>query len=270
MTLDNSLAKKTILVTGANGTIGKAISAQIAAKGYEVVMVCRNSGLAEAARKEILQTVSGDISIEIADLSQLSEIKALAGRIQKPVFALVNNACITPRQRLENPDGIELQFATNVLGYFRMSLAFRPHLKKQPGSRIVNVASFWAGDLDLKDLQFRRRHYDNNTAYRQSKQANRMLTVALAEHFRPDEILVNCCHPGEVNSKLSNSMGFSGSHTPEKGAETPVWLATTGMKVTGKWFEYLQEQPCRFAAYTAEIEKLFEICEGFSGGSRLY
>jgi NAD(P)-dependent dehydrogenase (short-subunit alcohol dehydrogenase family) len=264
MKSENSSVSKTIIVTGASGAIGKAIARQIAAKGHEVIMVCRDGKKAEEAKNEILEnTKNSSVSVEIADLSRLSEIKALAQRIQKPVFALVNNAAATPKQRLETPEGIEIQFATNVLGYFWMSLALHEHLIKSPGSRIVNVASYWAGDLELKDLQFKRRHYDNNVAYRQSKQANRMLTVAFAEKFQVDEILVNSCHPGEVNSKLSNSMGFSGSHSPDKGAETPVWLATGEISKTGKWFEYLLEQPCRFSTDTEAIDKLYNICMGF-------
>lgn len=256
---------KTIIVTGASGAIGKAISWQVASKGYDVIMVCRNAQKAEAAKNEVLrQSKSMHVSIEIADLSRFAEVRSLAARIDRPVFALVNNAAATPQKRLETPEGIEVQFATNVLNYFWMSVAFHEHLKKVPGSRIVNVASYWAGDLDLRDLQFKRRRYDNNTAYRQSKQANRMLTVAFAEKFRKDGIAVNACHPGEVNSPLSNSLGFSGAHTPDQGAKTPAWLATSDVPYTGKWFENLEEQPCRFSGDQAAIEKLYEICESFS------
>ena len=84
---------------------------------------------------------------------------------------LVNNAAITPRQRQETPEGIELQFATNVLGYFWLTRAFAEQLKAGSPSRVANVASYWAGDLDLDDLEFRKRPYNNDTSYRQSKQA---------------------------------------------------------------------------------------------------
>ena len=271
MNTDTLKSPKTIIVTGANGAIGKAISRQCALKGYEVIMVCRNAQKAEAAKNEVILKVANPrVSVEIADLSRLSEIKELAARIKKPVYALINNAAATPLKRIETPEGLEIQFATNILNYYWMSLAFHDHLKKGVSTfneaRIVNVASFWAGDLELHDLQFKRRHYNNNTAYRQSKQAERMLTVAFAEKFKSDCISVNSCHPGEVNSPLSNSMGFSGSHTPDRGAETPVWLATSEINGTGKWFEYLQEQPCRFADDKTSIQKLYEICKEFSEG----
>ncbi|MDH4200664.1 MAG: SDR family NAD(P)-dependent oxidoreductase, partial [Spirochaetia bacterium] len=170
----------------------------------------------------------------------------------------------------ETADGIEMQFAANVLNYFWMSLAFRPHLKKTASdnrsARIVNVASFWAGDLDLNDLEFKKRRYSNNTAYRQSRQANRMLTAAFAEKFKGDGITVNSCHPGEVNSALSNSMGFGGRHSPDQGAQTPVWLATSDdvENITGKWFSSFKSEPCPFSRDKAAIEELYGICEKYS------
>ena len=156
---------------------------------------------------------------------------------------LINNAGTTPRQRLETPEGIEMQFATNVLGYFWMTQAFADVLKRSAPARIVNVASYWAGDLDLADLEFKRRRYDNGIAYRQSKQANRMLTVAFAERLQGDAVTVNVCHPGDVNSKLSNDLGFGGHESPDTGARTPVWLATgqEGGEQTGRYFEHMRQ-----------------------------
>jgi len=129
----------------------------------------------------------------------------------------------------------------------------------------VNVASYWAGNLDLDDLEFTQRNYDNGTAYRQSKQANRMLTVAFAERLKPLGITVNVCHPGEVNSKLSNDLGFGGHESPEQGAATPVWLATSDdvEGITGSYFEHLHQISCQFSHDKKSIEKLYEICSKY-------
>ncbi len=127
---------------------------------------------------------------------------------------------------------------------------------------MINVASYWAGDLDLDDLEFNRRPYRNGTAYRQSKQANRMLTVAFAERLRPRGIAVNACHPGDVHSKLSHDLGFGGSMTPEEGAATPVWLATSpaGIENTGQYFAHLRQERCRFADNQQAIKSLYAAC----------
>ena len=169
------------------------------------------------------------------------------------------------KARQETPEGIELQFATNVLGYFWLTEAFSEILKKSTPARVVNVASYWAGELDLTDLEFKRRGYSNSPVYRQSKQANRMLTVASAARLGSHGIRVNACHPGDVNSSLSSDLGFGGHETPDEGARTPVWLATgiEGGVKSGKYFEHQHVIRCRFGEDRQGIEKLYELCMQF-------
>ena len=252
------------LVTGATGAIGKAIAQGIAQKdGYGVVLLARNEEKARQAVWEIVQATSNSqVRYELVDVSRRASIQALAERWRSPLHVLVNNAATTPRRRQETLEGIELQFATNVLGYVWMIQAFAEHLRQSAPARVVNVASYWAGDLDLHDLEFKHRRYRNGQAYRQSKQANRMLTVAFAERFRPYNIAVNACHPGDVNSKLSNNLGFGGHETPEQGARTPLWLATgpTGQEQTGKYFEHMHEVRCRFGEDRQAVDRLYEVC----------
>lgn len=255
---------RTAIVTGATGAIGKAIAHQIAAKpGYRVVLIGRDKSRTRRAAQEIAQDTGNQaVDYEIVDLSRRAEIKALSQRWSGPLHVLVNNAATTPRQRLETPEGIELQWATNVLGYVWSTQAFSERLIEAAPARVVNVASYWAGNLDLDDPEFKRRRYDNGLAYRQSKQANRMLSVALAEQLRPQGVTVNACHPGDVNSKLSNNLGFGGSESPDQGARTPVWLAVDPAVEgqSGLYFEHQQATPDRFAQDRAAVEALYELC----------
>lgn len=256
------------LVTGATGAIGQAITRQLAEQeGYEVVLACRNEEKAQQAVREIKQATGNlNVRFELVDVARQSSIQALAERWRGPLHILINNAAVTPRQRQETPDGIELQFATNVLGYFWMTQWFGENLKKSAPARVINVASYWAGDLDLADLEFKHRPYRNGEAYRQSKQANRMLTVAFAARFKPYGVTVNACHPGDVNSRLSNDLGFGGQATPDEGARTPVWLATSpaGQRATGKYFEAMREVRCRFGEDQAAVEALYERCRSYT------
>ena len=146
-----------------------------------------------------------------------------------------------------------------------MIKVFESILKTSEPARIINVASYWAGDLDMNDLEFKHRRYDNNTAYRQSKQADRMLTAAFADIFRSSGITVNACHPGDVNSNLSNSLGFGGHESPEQGAATPVWLAssTEVEGVSGKYFEHQKETFCNFGRDKAAAKALMEVCDRY-------
>jgi retinol dehydrogenase-13 len=264
---ENGSEKKKVIVSGATGAIGRAIASQIASEGkYEVWIVARNREKALRTVEEI-GNLSGnpDINYLIADLSDKSDVQSIASGWKGPLHILVNNAAATPRQREETAAGIEMQFATNVLGYYWMITYFLPYLKLGKASRIVNVASYWAGGLDLHDPEFKHRHYHNDAAYRQSKQADRMLSGGFAERLEKYGITVNACHPGDVNSKLSNNLGFGGHESPDQGADTPVWLATSpeveGM--TGKYFEHRSESGCYFIKDKAAVGKLFEICSKY-------
>jgi NAD(P)-dependent dehydrogenase (short-subunit alcohol dehydrogenase family) len=256
--------KQVALVTGATGAIGKAIARQIARKdGYAVVLHCRDERKGQAAVEEIKRsTGNAHVWYELADISSQAAVNELAARWPGRLDVLVNNAAATPHRRLETPEGIEMQWATNVLGYVWMTQVFAATLKQSAPARVVNVASYWAGDLDMKDLEFKRRRYNNNTAYRQSKQANRMLTAAFAARFKDQGITVNACHPGDVNSQLSNDLGFGGHESPDRGAETPVWLATdpSAGQETGKYFEHKRASRDRFTQDKSVVNQLYEIC----------
>ena len=258
---------RVVLVTGATGAIGKAIARQIAAQdGYSVVLLARDEQKAQEGVDEIRKAAAkNSVWYELADVSQKASVHSLAERWPGRLDVLVNNAAVAPRLRQETAQGIELQFATNVLGYVWMTLAFEEPLKQSAPARVINVASFWAGDLLLDDLEFKRRRYTTNTAYRQSKQANRMLTPAFAERLKPYQVMVNACHPGNVGSRLLGNLGYEGVESADKGARTPVWLATDaiGARETGKYFNNKTELPCRFAEDKAAVEKLYEICLGY-------
>jgi len=260
---DRDEGKRTVLVTGATGAIGRAIAQQLAEQDYAVVLAARNEQKARLAVGQIkCATDNEHVYFELVDLSRKSAIQALADRWPGKLDVLVNNAGTTPRRRLETLEGIEMQWATNVLGYFWMMQAFAEKLKEAAPARVINVASYWAGGLDLSDPEFKQRRYDNGSAYRQSKQADRMLSAAFAERFAPGRVTVNACHPGDVNSQLSNDLGFGGSESPDAGARTPVWLATdpTGGRETGKYFEHMHESQDRFTSDRSAVEALYEIC----------
>jgi len=251
------------VVTGAYGAIGKSIARMMAEKGYKTILVGRDANKLNATATEIIKkTGNYDVYCEVVDLSRKSSIESFSRRWSGPLHVLINNAATGPRRRTETPECIEIQWATNVLGYFWMTSFFYGFMKNVEDARIVDVASYWAGGLDMNDLEFQRRAYDNDAAYRQSKQANRMLAHAWAERLKPFGITVNACLSGDVNSKLSNSFGFGGHETPDEGAATPVWLATAPELngVTGRYFEHLSQKTDPFVNDRKAVERLFEIC----------
>ena len=263
MSADRTVA----LVSGTTGVIGNAIARELAATpGYEVVLLARDRGRAEQAADEIGRATGNDnVRFVLADVSQRHSVQAAARDWQGALHVLVNNAGVAPRRRETTPEGIELTWATNVLAYLWVTEAFASHLAKSAPARVVNVASHYAGDLDLDDLEFKRRRFDNRTAYRHSKQANRMLTVVQAEKLEGSGITVNACHPGNPSSVLSRNLGFGGAASPDESARTPVMLALgeLGADVTGRFFAYGAEVPCEFSKDRDAIRRLYEICKQY-------
>ena len=259
---------KVAFITGATGAIGEAIARNIARDhNYSVVLVVRDENKAKMVTDRITNhTGNQNVLYKIVDLSSREEIFRFGSEWSNPLHVLVNNAATTPRSRQESKVGIELQFATNVLGYFWMTQAFTRQLTISAPSRIINVASYWAGGLNFADLEFKNRHYNNDEAYRQSKQANRMLSAAFADRLSGQNVAVVSCHPGDVNSKLSNDLGFGGHESPDQGANTPVWLSTLAFDKleSGKYYAHQRIESCQFSQNKKEVEKLYEICNSYT------
>ncbi|MDF1568811.1 MAG: SDR family NAD(P)-dependent oxidoreductase [Spirochaetaceae bacterium] len=260
-----NMNRRVAAVTGATGAIGCAIAESIARlPDWEVVLIVRDRPRGESTAQKISRTTgSSAIRVEIADLGVASDITSLRQTWRGPLHALVNNAAVTPPEREQTAEDVEAQWGVNFLGYWRMAKAFHSVLSESAPSRLVNVASYWAGGLDLDDPEFKRRRYDNDSAYRQSKQADRMLSVLLADSWNEDGISVNACHPGDVRSRLSRNLGFGGSQTPAQGADTPSWLATAedAVNIHGMWVSSRSAGVEPFAA--GNLERLESLLESY-------
>ena len=185
-----------------------------------------------------------------ADLSRLSEMKGVASEIaaaEPRVDVLINNAGAMFSTRNVTEDGLEITFATNHVSYFVLALGLLPRLETTPGSRIVNTASdaHRGAKLDFSDLQCERR-YSGFGAYRKSKLANILFTRELARRTRA--VTANSLHPGFVSTRFGDQSGGMlamlfriaklGAISPEKGAETIIYLASSPevATVTGEYF----------------------------------
>lgn len=276
-----ALGGRTVLVTGASSGIGRAAAAELAGQGARVLMACRDRERGEAARREAVgRSGNTDVELLLADLAVQADVRRLAAEVRARggVHVLVNNAGIIAPRRQLSPDGIELTWATNVLAYWLLAEELGSVLRASTPARVVNVASELAGDLDLSDVEFRRRPYTGVSAYAQSKQANRMLTWALARRLEGGGVTANALHPGGVNTPLlARASGRSGAaaaawaravgRTPEEGADTLVWLAG-GVDVEGVSGEFWIDRRrvrCRFRDEQGE-ERLWELCRQMTAG----
>jgi NAD(P)-dependent dehydrogenase (short-subunit alcohol dehydrogenase family) len=271
---------RTCLVTGANSGIGLEVARGLARAGDRVVMGCRDAQRGEAARREIAETTgNGQVELAVFDQSSQAQVRTFADRFVRDnpkLDVLVNNAGTWLARREETGEGIERTWATNMLGYFLLTELLRPLLVRSAPARVVNVASELAHDLDLADVEFRRRPYEGVTAYAQSKQANRMWTWALARRLEGTGVVANAMHPGGVNTPLFRKgggwKGLAGAaygrimgKSPEEGADTVVYLATSPdvAGVSGRFWVDRAQRTCRFRGQTGE-EALWALCENMT------
>jgi NAD(P)-dependent dehydrogenase (short-subunit alcohol dehydrogenase family) len=263
------------LVTGANTGIGLEIARGLAGSGAHVVLACRDARKGDAARASIDATVrEASTELLVVDLASQASIRRAAAAFSKAHAALdvlVNNAAVISDSRQVTDEGIELVFATNVLGYHLLTALMRPLLEQATSGRgrVVNVASAMAYGLDVSDVEWKRRSYDVSAAYAQSKQANRMLTWALARRLAKagSRVTANAMHPGPVDTPLLHALlpGMKG-RTTAKGAETAVWLATSAdvEGTTGRFWGDLREMPCSFRDEARE-DALWSLCDRMCG-----
>jgi NAD(P)-dependent dehydrogenase (short-subunit alcohol dehydrogenase family) len=272
------MKNKVVIITGSNRGIGKEATKEIAKLGAKVYMACRSLDSANEAKEEIIkETKSKNVFVRELDLSSVESINRFFASFkneESKLDVLINNAGISTRTKKLNDAGVELTFAINVLGHHYLIRLLIDLLKKSSPSRIINVASEYAGGLDLNDINFDKRNYDRTAAYKQSKQANRMLTREWAKHLLDKNISVYSMTPGWVpntdlfrdestfNKAVLKTAGFVGRRSVEKGAETIVWLASSN-KIEGSnggFFKDGKELACHFKN-PEEEKKLWDICE---------
>lgn len=268
---------RTCLVTGASSGIGKEIARSLAGAGAHVIMAVRDLARGEAARQDIAGDGGHDrLEVARADFADQSSVRRFAAELaaRRPALhVLVNNAGIWSARKRPSVDGIELTWATNMLGYSLTTDLLLPLLKAGAPSRIVTVASELAHGLDLDDVGFDRRRYDGVDAYAQSKQANRMWTWALARRLQGTGVTANAMHPGGVATGIfGKGGGLKGAlagfgmrvagKSPEEGADTAVWLASAAEVegLSGRFWVDRRERACRFR-HEPEEERLFALCE---------
>jgi NAD(P)-dependent dehydrogenase (short-subunit alcohol dehydrogenase family) len=271
----SSIGGKRVVITGATSGIGQEAAARLASLGAHVVVACRDAARAEQVAAAIgNHTRTGSATVMELDSSDRSSIEAFGDAYRRTygsLDVLVNNAGVLLPRRATSVDGFELTFATNVLGYFLVTTELLDALRAAPAARVVNVASTFAGDVHLDDLQFNRRPYDGMAAYAQSKACDRMLSWAFARRLGAHSVTVNAMAPGlmlgtelyrHLPTGARRALEELGGRSVPEGADTVVWLASSQDLdgVTGTFFEQRAEVACEFRDEDAE-ERLWDACE---------
>lgn len=289
--MSGDIAGKRVLVTGGTTGIGRATVEALAGLGAEVIFTARNPAQGDEIVEEVAaSTGNAAVSHRRLDLDDIGRIREFGSAFRAEfdrLDVLINNAGVVLTERRETADGFEFTFGVNHLGHFRLVNELLPLLEASAPARIVIVASdahrFTKG-LDFDDLQSATGRFGalrGMTAYARSKLANMLHTRELARRLDPAKVTVNCVHPGAVRTRLGrDSEGTRLSEavwplvsrfflTPEKGAQTSVWAATSP-DLDGVSGRYLAKsaiaKPKKTALDDVAAARLWTVSEELVGG----
>lgn len=228
---------RTALVTGANRGIGFAIAKGLASCGVQVLAGVRSHERALQAADDF-KRIGIEVEAVVLDVANTASIPTSLvdiERVHGPIDILVNNAAIL----IDGPGGFNasifemtdevfrLTWETNVLGPAAIIRTLVPGMIARGFGRVVNMSSR-AGQLSGMSAGF--------PAYRISKAALNALTrIAAAEAAAQAHVKINACSPGWVRTEMG---GEGAPRSPEKGAETAIWLAMLDDRgPNGRFFE---------------------------------
>lgn len=237
------LSGKLAIVTGGYSGIGLETTKALVGAGAHVVVPARRPDAAAAALDGIERT-----EVDELELADLASVGAFAERFidsGREIAILINNAGIMACPETRVGPGWEAQFATNHLGHFALVNLLWPAVARDGSARVVALSSIGHRRSPIRwdDLQFEH-GYDKWAAYGQSKTANALFALQLDTLGREAGVRAFSVHPGGIFTPLQRHLSkeemiaagwiddegnvtFSSFKTPEQGAATSVWAATS-------------------------------------------
>ncbi|HZR89110.1 MAG TPA: SDR family NAD(P)-dependent oxidoreductase [Bradyrhizobium sp.] len=252
---------KTVLISGSTDGVGRYVARRLAAEGARVLIHGRDASRAKSLVEDIVRDGHAAPRFYQADLASLAGARELASAViadHKRLDVFVSNAGIGSRsggaERQQSADGHELRFAVNYLSGFLLAYLLLPLLKAAAPSRIVKVASLGQHPIDFDDVMITK-NYSGTRAYAQSKLAQIMFTIDLAEELKGTGVTVNCLHPATyMNTTMVRAGGITPVSTVEEGGAAILHLVE-GDDVAGKsglFFNGMHEAQANPQAYDAK------------------
>ncbi len=235
---DYDLTGKTVVLTGGSSGLGYAAADEFARLGATLVLVARNPEKTERAVASLSKEHGSDrISGELADLSDLGQVRAVSERIREahPVIdVLIHNAGALLPERREAPDGTEITTQVMVAAPFLMTTLLLDPLRAARPGRAVTMSSggMYTSGLTVSGLQMKESEYNGPQQYARAKRAQVVLNEMWAAKIPKAEIVFHAMHPGWADTPGVDA-GIPGFgklmgpllRSPEQGADTMVWLA---------------------------------------------
>ena len=202
--------KKIILITGATGGIGKYTAISLARMGATVVITGRNKVSGENSVTEIREiSRNPNVYLILADISSITGIAELVKQFKSKfdqLDVLINNAGSAASERILSTDGIEMNFAVNVLAPYLLTTQLMDLLKMSSTGRVITLMG---GDipkkLELNNLQAEK-SFDGLNYYSQSKMAMMTMMYEYSQRLKGTSVTVNICYPGQASTKMTQSV----------------------------------------------------------------
>jgi NAD(P)-dependent dehydrogenase (short-subunit alcohol dehydrogenase family) len=277
---------KTCLISGSTSGIGKAAALALARMGNKLILLGRSEEKLEKTVSEVVHRCGNDrIGSYTCDLSVMRDVRDVAEKIRRDydtIDVLINNAGARFLEHELTAEGIEMTLATNHLGHFALTLSLVAALKGSTRGRIINVSSgVHYSAMDVIENILSAGDYDGRKQYASSKLAIVLFTFALMRRLTGTGITVNAVDPGGVATNFARNNGLQHwlrhriyylirgeLRTPEKGAETIVYLASAEevAGITGKYFMHRKEKRPSDISHDEEAqERLWSLSAALSG-----
>ncbi|MDG1683268.1 MAG: SDR family NAD(P)-dependent oxidoreductase [Luminiphilus sp.] len=250
--MSTDISGKHIVLTGASSGLGYSAAVSLLEAGADLTLIIRDKTKIESMQASLEQATGRCASaVELADLSLLSDVRALADKLHaqaKPIDVLINNAGALFNDFAETQEGIERSVALLLLSPWKLTELLLPLMTGHDATaRVINVVSggMYTQKFKLNQLMMEAEHYKGSVAYARAKRALTVLTELWSEQWREDNIVVNSMHPGWADTPGVQSAlpGFRRLtqrvlRSAEEGADTIVWLARASEAglVSGKLF----------------------------------
>jgi dehydrogenase/reductase SDR family protein 12 len=282
----SSMQGRVVAITGATSGLGAVAATSFARMGARVLLLARNPAKAASTRARIAAaTGNDDLGVYEVDMSSGSSVRDVVATIaaaEPALDVLVNNAGALLTERAESVDGIEMTFATMVLGPFALTNGLAPLLRASIDGRILTVTSGgqYAQPLHLDDLQMRDETYRGSVAYARAKRAQVVLTRVWASKLRDTSVVAHVMHPGwadtpGIEASLPRFHTIVGPllRTPEQGVDTLLWLAAAPEAAQTTGLLWLDRRPRPFDRLRrtrvgpGQAADLWRACEELTGST---
>jgi NAD(P)-dependent dehydrogenase (short-subunit alcohol dehydrogenase family) len=276
-----SMIGKVVLITGATGGVGLAVSKKLVSLGAKVVMIGRDPIRSVSAWQSVSEMSKGEAPLLLtSDFSSQENIATLSSSLHQHldrIDVLINNAGGIFSERRLTEDGIERTLAINHIAPFYLTNLLLDLVYESREGRILTVASeSHNGSLDFENLQGEN-NYNFFDAYNRSKLCNILFAYELSRRLKGSSVTSNCLSPGPTLTNFGNNLeGFPKLFpliikripflfkTPEQSAENYVYTSSSPdlIGITGKFYLKCKTKKTKQITYDQKVaERLWSTTE---------